>query len=169
MSQSFLADDDWPIYTKEVEGPPTKVGDDAMVTNCLLSHGCKIEGRIERSIISPGVHVAQGAVVKDSVIMNDTHVGRNCVIDHAILDKEIVIEPDCHIGYGDDYRANKAHPDILNCGLTLVGKHTVTPSGYKVGRNCIIYDNVMEGDLPPAELKSGETVRARRKPIRFRA
>jgi glucose-1-phosphate adenylyltransferase len=169
MSQSFLADDDWPIYTKEVEGPPTKIGDNAGVTNTLLSHSCKIEGHIERSIISPGVHIGEGALIKDSVIMNDTHVGRNCVIDHAILDKEVLVEPDSHVGTGDDYRVNKVHPAILNCGLTLVGKHTVIPSGYAVGRNCIIFDNVMEGDLPAAELKSGETVRARRKPIRFRA
>ncbi|MCJ7605142.1 MAG: sugar phosphate nucleotidyltransferase [Dehalococcoidales bacterium] len=152
MSQSFLADDDWPIYTKEVEGPPTKIGDNATVTNTLLSHGCKIEGHIERSIISPGVHVAEGAVVRDSIIMDDTQIGRNCIIDRAILDKEIIIEPDSHIGYGDDYRVNKAMPSILSSGLTLIGKHTVIPSGYCVGRNCIIYDNVMEHDLPVGEV-----------------
>ncbi|MCK4274672.1 MAG: NTP transferase domain-containing protein, partial [Dehalococcoidales bacterium] len=91
MSQSFLSDIDWPLYTKEAENPPTKVGDNATVTNCLLSGGCKIEGHIEHSIISPGVQVAEGAIVKDSIIMDNTHIGRNSIIDRSILDKEVTI------------------------------------------------------------------------------
>jgi glucose-1-phosphate adenylyltransferase len=166
MSQSFLADADWPIYTGETEGPPTKVGDNATVTNCLLSSGCKIEGHLEHSILSPGVQVAEGAIVKDSIIMNKTQIGRNCVIDHAILDKEITIEPDCHIGCGDDYRINRLYPTILNTGLTIIGKRTVIPAGYKIGRNCIIYDSVTEGDLPESGVRSGETVKPKGKSIR---
>ena len=165
-SQSFLADTDWPIYTRETEGPPTKVGDNATVTNCLLTSGCKIEGHLEHSIISPGVQVAVGAVVKDSIIMDGTYVGRNSIIDHAILDKNVTIEPDCHIGFGDDYRANRLNPSILSSGLTIVGKRTVIPAGYKIGRNCIIFSNVVEGNLPPSEVKSGETIKPRRPSVR---
>jgi glucose-1-phosphate adenylyltransferase len=166
MSQSFLADTDWPIYTGETEGPPTKVGDNAIVTNCLLSSSCKIEGHLEHSILSPGVQVAEGAIVKDSIIMNKTQIGRNCVIDHAILDKEITIEPDCQIGYGNDYRINRLYPTILNTGLTIIGKRTVIPAGYKVGRNCIIYDSVTESDLPESGVRSGETVKPKGKSVR---
>ncbi|MBN1176384.1 MAG: NTP transferase domain-containing protein [Dehalococcoidales bacterium] len=169
ISQSFLNDIDWPLYTKEVEVPPTKVGDSASVTNCLLSSGCKIDGHIERSIISPGVHVAEGAVVKDSIVMDNTVIGRNSVIDHSILDKEITVEADCHIGYGDDYRINRTNPQVLSTGLSVVGKRTVIPAGYKIGRNCIIYDNVVEGDFPAPVVKSGETVKPKRKPIRIKA
>jgi glucose-1-phosphate adenylyltransferase len=168
-SQSFLSDVDWPIYTKETEVPPTKVGDNATVTNCLLSGGCNIEGRIEHSIISPGVQVAEGAVVKDSIIMDNTHIGRNSIINRSILDKEITIEPDCHIGFGDDFRINRLYPEVLNTGLTIIGKRTIIPSGYRIGRNCIIYDSVVEGDLSPAEVKSGETIKPKRKPIRINA
>ena len=163
MSQSFLADTEWPIYTKEVEGPPTKIGDNTSVTNLLLSHGCKIEGHIEHSIISPGVHVAEGAVVRDSIIMNDAQVGRDCVIDRAILDKEVVIEPESRVGFGDDFKTNRAAPSILNSGLTLIGKGTVIPSGYTIGRNCIIYDHVNRSALPTDAVESGETVKPRRK------
>jgi len=168
-SQSFLSDINWPIYTREAEAPPTKIGDNATVTNCLLSGGCRIEGHIEHSIISTGVQVAEGAIIKDSIIMDNTHIGQNSIIDRSILDKEITIEPDCHIGCGDDYRANRLYPRVLNTGLTLIGKRTVIPAGYRIGRNCIIYDSVVEGDLPPSEIKSGETVKPKRKPIRIKA
>jgi len=166
ISQSFLADKDWPIYTRQPEGPPTKIGDSATVTNCLLSSGCKIEGNVEHSILSPGVQVAAGAVVKDSIIMDDTYIGRNSIIDHAILDKNVTIEPDCHIGFGDDYRANHLNPTILSSGLTIIGKRTVIPADYKIGRNCIIYSNVAANGLPASEIKSGETIKPKRRSVR---
>ena len=168
MSQAFLSDIDWPLYTKEVEGAPTKISSTATVTNCLLSSGCKLDGHVERSILSPGVHVAEDAVVKDSIIMNDTEIGRGSIVDHSIVDKEVVVEPHCHIGYGDDYRVNRNNPKVLSTGLTIVGKRTIIPSGYKIGRNCIIYDSVAEGDYPGPEVASGETIKSRRKPIRVR-
>lgn len=168
ISQSFLADKDWPIHTRETEGPPTKVGDNATVTNCLLSSGCKIEGHLEHSVISPGVQVAMGAIVKDSIIMDDTYIGRNSIIDHAILDKNVTIEPDCHIGFGDDNRINRLNPDILSSGLTIIGKRTVIPAGYKIGRNCIIYDHVTAKELPNSEIKSGETIKPKPRGVRVK-
>jgi glucose-1-phosphate adenylyltransferase len=169
MSQPFLSDIDWPLYTKEVEVPPTKLGDNATVTNCLLSGGCKINGRIEHSIISPGVQVAEGAVIKDSIVMDNTAIGHNSVINRAILDKDINIGADCHIGFGEDYRINRTNPQVLNTGLTIIGKRSSIPQGLKIGRNCIIYDSVAEGDFTDSEVKSGETIKPKRKPIRIKA
>ena len=168
MSQAFLSDIDWPLYTKEVEGPPTKICDAATVRSCLLSSGCKIEGHVERSILSPGVQVAEGAIVKDSIIMDSSEIGRDSIIDNSILDKDVIVEPDCHIGFGDDYHVNRVNPKVLSTGLTIIGKGTVIPSGYRIGRNCIIYDNVIEGDLPGSEIPSGETIKPKRRPIRIK-
>ena len=168
MSQAFLSDIDWPLYTKEVEVPPTKICNQATVTNCLLSSGCKIEGHVERSILSPGVQVAEGATVRDSIIMDNTEIGRDSVIDHAILDKEVVIEPNCHIGFGDDYHVNRNNPKILSSGMTIIGKHAVIPTKYRIGRNCIIYDNVVESDFSAVEVESGDTVKPKRKPVRIK-
>jgi glucose-1-phosphate adenylyltransferase len=163
MAQSFLADTGWPVHTREGEWPPTKVGDNATVTNCLLAGGCIIDGHIEHSIISPGVRVAEGAIIKDSIIMENTQIGRNSIIDRSILDKEITVGSNSHIGFGDDYRINRLNSDVLNTGLTIIGKRTVIPANYTIGRNCIIYDSVTESALPASELKSGETVKSRSK------
>ena len=169
MSQAFLSDIDWPLYTKESEGAPTKVCNAATVTNCLISEGCKIEGHVERSVLSPGVQVSEGAIVRDSIVMNDTVIGRDSVIDNCILDKEVLVEPQCHVGTGDDYHINKSNPNVLTTGLTIVGKGAIIPSGVRIGRNCIIYDNVAEGDFPDSNIASGETIKPKRKPIRIRA
>ena len=107
--------------------------------------------------------------VKDSIIMDGAVIGQDSIIDHSILDKEVLVEPGCHIGFGNNFQVNRSNPRVLSTGLTIVGKRTVVPSGYKIGRNCIIYDNVAEDDFPEPETPSGETVRPKRKPIRIRA
>ncbi len=163
MSSLLLSDADWPIRTKEEERPPTMISNSADVTNCLISSGCVIEGRVEHSVISPGVRVAKGATVRDSIIMNDTRVGRDSVIDYCILDKEVVVESDCHIGFGDDYQENRKEPKILNTGITVVGKRAQIGHGTKIGRNCIIYSNVTKDDFPSTEIASGETIRPARR------
>ncbi len=169
MSHSFLADTAWPIYTREGEWPPTKVGDNATVTSSLLAGGCIIDGHIEHSIISQGVQVAEGAIIKDSIVMDNTEIGRNSIIDRCILDKEVIIGSNSHIGYGDDYRINRVNSSILNTGLTIVGKRSVVPADYKIGRNCIIYDNSLVSDLPQSEIVSGETIKPRRRRKRIDA
>jgi glucose-1-phosphate adenylyltransferase len=169
LSQAFLADADWPLHTNEREYSPTKIGNSATVANCLLSTGCKIEGHVEHSILSPGVTVAEGAVVKDSIIMDGTDIGRDSIINRSILDKGVVVEAGCHIGFGNDFRINRSNPKILNTGLTIVGKQAVVPYGYKIGRNCIIYDNVVAGDFPGSKVQSGETVKPKRRPNRINA
>jgi len=168
MSQAFLSDIDWPLYTKEIESPPTKICSEASVTNCLLSSGCKIEGLVERSVLSPGVQVEEGAIVRDSIVMDNSHIGRGSIVERSIIDKEAIVENDCHIGFGNDFRINRSNPDVLNTGITIVGKQAVIPSGIKIGHNCIIYDNVVEGDFPGSEISSGETIRPKRKPVRIK-
>lgn len=163
MSQSFLSDPDWSIYTQEPENPPTKISDSAIVRDCLISAGCRIEGHVEHSIISPGVRIAEGAVVKGSIIMDNTVIDRNSFIDRAIIDKEVTIEPGCLVGFGDDYTANRASPKVLDSGLSIVGKKAILPSGFRIGRNCIIYDNVVAEDYPTSEIRSGETVKPKRR------
>jgi glucose-1-phosphate adenylyltransferase len=165
MCQAFLADAGWPIRTKEEESAPTVIHEPAEVVNSLVSAGCVIEGRVEHSVLSPGVKVAEGVIVRDSVLMNDTVVGRNSVIDHSILDKEVIVEAGCHIGFGDEFKANRKSPQVSNIGLTLVGKRAEIPAGFKIGRNCIIYSNVVGSDFPGPEVPSGVTIRPKRKTI----
>jgi len=160
-SISFSAD--WPIRTKEDEPrSPTIISRRGDVVNSMVSHGCIIEGRVENSILSPGVRVAANTVVKYSVIMNDTVIGRESVIDFSILDKEVIIEAGGHVGTGNDFQVNREEPTILNTGLTVVGKGAKIPEGVKIGRNCAIAGNVTEKDFRSSIVQSGETISPKR-------
>ena len=160
MPMLFSAD--WPIRTKEQGRPPTMIGEKAQVIGSLLSGGCIIGGRVEHSVLAPGVRVAEGSVVKDSIIMDDCVIRHDCVIDYSILDKEVVVETGSYVGFGDDFQVNRKEPKVLNTGVTIVGKRARIFSRVKIGRNCAIYGGVVRNDLPGSEIMSGETIKPKR-------
>jgi glucose-1-phosphate adenylyltransferase len=80
------------IYTKERDDMPTLYGKDAKVTNSLVADGCEIKGTVENCILFKGVKVDEGAVVKNSILMQDTVIGQNTKINYIIADKKVNIK-----------------------------------------------------------------------------
>ena len=83
-----------PVYTKVRNSPPTRYTEGSFVKNSLLADGCVISGHVENSIIFRGVTVSAGAVVKNSIVMQSSFIGKNCSLNCAILDKNVVIKDD---------------------------------------------------------------------------
>jgi glucose-1-phosphate adenylyltransferase len=153
-----LYDESWVIRTRSTERAPVKFGPQGDVQNSLLSNGCVIEGAVINSVLSPGVRVERGAIVRDSVIMNDTTIRAGAVIDRCVLDKDIVIGAGAQIGVGDDNTPNQREPGNIHTGITIVGKRAHVPENSIVGRNCRIDSNVTPDDFETRELPSGSTV-----------
>jgi glucose-1-phosphate adenylyltransferase len=152
-----LYDPEWVIHTKSEERPPALLGPEAQADGNLLSDGCRVDGRVVRSVLSPGVYVAPGAVVRDSIILTDTEIGPGAVVDRAIVDKDVVIGEETRVGEGDDNTPNRDLPNLLNTGLTLVGKGAEIPDGAIIGRNCVIRPFVKARRLAGKALPSGGT------------
>jgi glucose-1-phosphate adenylyltransferase len=157
-----LYDTEYPMLTRVSNYPPAKIGPRAHVSRSLLSEGCIVAGYVEHSVLSPGVHVEEGAVVKDSIIFNDTHIERGAMVERCVLDKEVIVGYGAQLGWGDDFSPNQQDPAVLYSGLTIVGKRAVLPSGLRVGRNCKIGPNVRPGDFTVTTLASGETIEVQR-------
>ncbi len=154
-----LYDSDWVIHTRSEERPPAKIGSAARVSRSLVSHGCNVHGVVEHSVLSPGVYVAEGAVVRDSILFNDCIVGPGSVLNQVILDKQVVVGTGCQLGVGSDNTPNHLEPKRLNCGITIVGKHARIPSGLRAGLNVRIDSYITERDFNGRlELASGESV-----------
>jgi glucose-1-phosphate adenylyltransferase len=156
-----LYDRSWIIHTRSEERPPAHIHSGGQVVSSLISHGCIIKGRVERSVLSPGVVVEEGATVRDSILLFDTVIGAGSVVDRTIIDKEVVVGKQCQIGYGDDATPNKLEPTRLNTGITLIGKRTGLPDNLKVGRNCKIGADLRPEDFSTDALASGETIEDR--------
>ena len=134
-----LYNQDWVVHTKSEERAPSKIGANAQVGGSLIANGCRIEGTVERSVLSPGVHVAEGAIVRDSVILYDAVIEAGAIVDRCIIDKRAVIGAGARVGDGDDNQPNAALPHVLNTGLTLIGEKSTVPEGLTLGRNVVVH------------------------------
>jgi len=171
-SMSFGRDDDpaisaetWGIRSNpEEEGRtadrcPTMFVSGSKVASSMISAGCIIEGEVFNSVLSPGVRVGPGAVVRDSILFHDCVIEKDAVVDLAILDKQVRIGRGAFIGSGEQKDvSNKLYPSHLYTGISLVGKRAVVPEKMVVGRNCIIQPGCTEGDFTGLIVETGETV-----------
>lgn len=146
------------VRTRQSPLPPAKIGPRASVGRSLLTEGNIVNGRVDHSVLSPGVYVEEGAVVRDSILFDDCRVERGAVIDRCILDKGVQVGEGCHLGAGEDYSRNALRPDVLWSGISLIGKRSRLPAGLSIGRNCIVGANVIESDFSSNWMPSGETI-----------
>ncbi|WEK55561.1 MAG: glucose-1-phosphate adenylyltransferase subunit GlgD [Candidatus Cohnella colombiensis] len=85
------------IYTKVKDEPPTHYRNEASVMNSLVANGCDIEGTVENSILFRGVKVGKGAVIRNSIVMQNGIIGKYGTLDNCILDKEVEIRSEQQI------------------------------------------------------------------------
>ena len=101
------------IYTKLRNSAPTVYQEDSSVKNSLIADGCCIEGTVENSIIFRGVHVSRGAVVKNSILLQDTYVGADTTLNCVITDKNVVIRE------GRNLSGHESMPFFLSKGSMI--------------------------------------------------
>ena len=152
-----LYEEFWKIYTKSDVIPPQYVSSDARIERSIIGNGADIYGEVINSVISPGVIIGKGSVVRDSIIMKNTRIGENVMIDKAIIAENVEIDHDVQLGIGED-GPNKTEPRIYSFGLVTIGENTYIPSGVKVGKNTAIAGITKPDDYPDGALESGETL-----------
>jgi glucose-1-phosphate adenylyltransferase len=145
-----LHDRNWIIYTRSQQRPPVDIRAGARVANCLLTDGSIIAGTVEDSIFSPGVRVMAGAVVRQSIVMEDTVIEPGAVVERAVIDKN------CIIGQGARVGAIQDTP--LEPGITLVGKNTRLPAGLIVEPGVGVPPDLTERDFPYKTLRRSKPV-----------
>ena len=89
--RELLLGDALPIYTKVRNSAPTVYTEGAAIKGSLIADGCLIEGRVENSVLFRGVHVEKGAVVQNSILLQDTVVGKNARVNCIVTDKDVVL------------------------------------------------------------------------------
>lgn len=134
-----LYNPDATVHTRSQDQGPVSIGPAATVDNNLLSNGCIVHGAVQRSILSPGVRVAEGATVVNSIILHETVIEAGARVENCIVDKNCIIRANAQVGHGDDNTPNKGLPQALNTGLTLVGRDSVIPAGIVLGRNVTVH------------------------------
>ena len=88
----LFANRDRQIFTKVRNSAPTKYDAGAKVSNSMIADGCIIEGEVENSIIFRGVHVGKGSVVKNCILLQDTHIDDNVHLNCVVADKNVIVK-----------------------------------------------------------------------------
>ena len=81
--------------------PSCFIGEDALVEHSMVCNGCEIEGQVIHSVLSPGVTVEKGAVVRNSVLLPDSFVGAGACLEHVILNEQASVEAQSVVGSKD--------------------------------------------------------------------
>lgn len=128
-----LYNEHWPIHTWYGSLPPAKfVFDDeerrGMAINSMVSAGVIVAGgTLRRCVVSPGVRVESKALVEDSVLLQDVHVGEGAVVRRAILDKNVVVPPGARIGVDPAEDARRGFT-LSEGGVVVLGKGDPVPT-----------------------------------------
>ncbi|MCL2046730.1 MAG: glucose-1-phosphate adenylyltransferase subunit GlgD [Oscillospiraceae bacterium] len=79
------------IFTSLRDSLPTKYGINAQVNNAMIADGCQIEGTVINSIICRNVRIKEGAVVKNSILQDDTIIEKTAMLDSVVTDRGVII------------------------------------------------------------------------------
>jgi len=136
-----LYDPNWKIYARSPIEPPHYLGLNSKISNSIVAEGCSIEGEIYNSVLFHGVHVAPGAVVRDSIIMPDACILARAKVQKAVIAEDTVIGEDAIVGFRAD-EINKQH-----FGITVIG------DGVHIGSKSIVMEATMlDTDLPEVKV-----------------
>jgi glucose-1-phosphate adenylyltransferase len=119
-----IYDEDWPIWTYQVQQPPAKFvldedGRRGMAINSMVSGGCIISGAVVReSLLFSDVRVEERSTIHRSVILPHVEIGRGCRISGAIIDEGCEIPDDSRIG--TDRAADEQRFHVTEKGVVLV-------------------------------------------------
>lgn len=134
-----LLDRDWKIYSRNKACPPQYIGEKAVISNSVITEGCKIRGTVINSVLSAGVTVEEGAVVKDSVLFENVTVRANAKIRYTVMDEDTVVGAGAVIGNQKDRKNN-----ICLIGANLdIPANTVVPDGVRLDESLLA--KIVEG------------------------
>jgi glucose-1-phosphate adenylyltransferase len=122
----------------------------------LISGSCLIAGTVKDSVLSPGVRIAAGASVVDSILWDDVVVEAGARLEGVVSDKRCHFGAGARVGEGDAAPSEEV-PNSLTCGATIVGMDVRVPPEARIGRNCLIHPEVSAEALSKP-ISSGRSV-----------
>ena len=102
-----------PILAKDDDEAASYIAPEARVTRSLVADGCQIEGRVEGSILFPGVRVGRGSSVKNCILFKNTVIEDGVTLESVITDKNV------HIRRGGTLIGHPSYPLAVSKGSTV--------------------------------------------------
>jgi glucose-1-phosphate adenylyltransferase len=135
-----------PVYTHARFLPASKING-ATIREAIISDGCKIsDAHIERAVIGIRSHIGSGTSIRNSIVMGADFydadmaskersgevpygIGKNCVIDHTIVDKNARIGDGCAISPEGKPPSVDGENYYIRDGIVVIPKNAILPPG----------------------------------------
>jgi glucose-1-phosphate adenylyltransferase len=115
----------WYIHSGRYDGAPAKILD-GKIANSIIGDGCFVRGAtIKNSILGRGVHVHDGAVVEDSIVMDFCKIRADAHLKRAIVDRFNDVPAKARLGFDRAEDAKRWHVDPS--GLVVVPRGETVP------------------------------------------
>ncbi len=115
----------WFIHSGRYDGPPAKILD-GKITNSIVGDGCFVRNAtIKNSILGRGVHVHDGAVIEDSIVMDFCKVRADAHLKRVIVDRFNEIPAKLRIGFSKDDDSKRYFVDPT--GIVVVPRGQTVP------------------------------------------
>ena len=88
--------------------------------------------------------IGKGTVVRDSIIMKNSQIGENCIVDKAIIAEAVEIGDHVELGIGE-FAPNVLNPKVYAFDLVTIAEHSVIPPNVSVGKNTAIVGETVPG------------------------
>ncbi|MFI5363671.1 MAG: glucose-1-phosphate adenylyltransferase [Elusimicrobiota bacterium] len=115
----------WFIHSGRYDGPPAKILE-GRITNSIIGDGCFVRNAtIKNSVIGRGVHIHDGAVIEDSIIMDFCKVRADAHLRRAIVDRFNEIPAKLELGFDKEADAKRYFVD--SAGIVVVPRGRTVP------------------------------------------
>ncbi len=125
-----LIDENWRIFARHFASSPQYIGKEANVENSLITEGCETYGTVKNSVLGTGVKVLPGAVVEDSVILENTVIGNDATVQYSVLASNVCVGANATVG------AKKS----ADTKIAVVGEDVQIPTRTTIADGAMIYE-----------------------------
>ncbi len=126
-----IHDRSWRILSRTSSRPGQFVGDDAKISNCLITEGCELHGDVRNSVLSGGVYVAKDAAVSESVIFEDAVIEEGAIVEYAIIDAGVTVKKNARI-FGKEGQ------------ITVIGNKLTVPEGATIPEGLMVNEQKLQ-------------------------
>jgi len=132
-----LDDPPWRIYSRSSNLPPQYIGKDAILINSSIADGCIIDGKVENSILFPGVKISKGSYVFNSILMPGVFVAEDANVEYTIAATNSAIGQGARVG---DCR--QLGIENKQCEITVIGESVSIGTGVEISAGASVGEDI---------------------------
>ena len=103
-----LGNNQWKIYTEDVNALPQFIGEEAKIENSYITQGSVVLGTVKNSVLGTNCLIGKGAKVVDSVVNPGAKIGEGAKVTRCIVADDVEIAPGATVG-----SANSEHIELV--------------------------------------------------------